>query len=398
MRNILKLSIPILLVLFSCNGNRSAKDEGQNSVSESAIQKPADVIYNIALGDPGQQAGDIKLSELCSSVSYIPLETGAESIISNIRFVEMIPEGFYVATVDQVKLFDSDGRFIRNIGAPGNGPGEYNVVGDIAVDRTDNSLFLINILGRKVMHFGLDGNFINDFIINQDQTADQVEAGPSGEIYLTFSDMVQSSETGEELFVAVYNRNGELTGKFISGLEMKQDGGAKLMIPNEVLYRRNNEVFAKQVRGDTLFRFSGMEQHPYVIFDPGSMKMPLEMFTYQTFMKRLYGKDYIYFQDIVDCDQYLFITFKYQNLLYRSCFSKMSGELRYTSLYDGKGVITDDLNAAIPFWPESSFDSDRLVGWVEPVTLSQEQRIHAGLPGSPVDISDNPVLQVAVLK
>lgn len=389
--------MPILLVIISCNGNRGAKDVVQETTSEAAIQKTEDVIYKISVGGPELQTEDIRLSEICSTIRYIPLETGAESLISNIRFVEMIPQGFYVASGDQVRLFDTDGRFVRNIGAPGNGPGEYNVVGDIAVDRSDNSLFLINILGRKVMHFGIDGALINDFVIDQALTADQIEVGLSGEIYLTFSDMVQSSETDEALFVAVYSSEGELTAKFNSGLEMKQDGGARLMIPNEVLYRRNNDIYARQVRGDTLFRFSGMEQYPYVIFDMGSLKMPLEMFTYQTFMKRLYGKDYIYFQDIVDCDRYLFITFKYQDSFYRSCFSKLSGEIRYASIVEGKGVITDDLNAGIPFWPESVYDNERLIGWVEPVNLSPEQRIQAGSPGSPVNISDNPVLQVAMV-
>ena len=51
-----------------------------------------------------------------------------------------------------VKLYDKDGKFLCNIGAMGNGPGEYPVtIYDGSIDERGGHIFLSLFYGKKIM-------------------------------------------------------------------------------------------------------------------------------------------------------------------------------------------------------------------------------------------------------
>ena len=67
----------------------------------------------------------------------------------------------YVAdTKDQkIKVFDSDGKFLRLIGKKGQGPGELSMPGGVQIT-LDNELIIEDALNRKLAFFTLEGEFI----------------------------------------------------------------------------------------------------------------------------------------------------------------------------------------------------------------------------------------------
>lgn len=74
-----------------------------------------------------QQGGIIKLSDLCSSVEYIPLQTDSNSIIGSRPLLNVLDSSFYItySNSDNCKVFDLSGSFRHTIGNKGKSKGEY---------------------------------------------------------------------------------------------------------------------------------------------------------------------------------------------------------------------------------------------------------------------------------
>lgn len=96
------------------------------------------------------QADSLKFSQMFDSAWIIPLDTAVQAIIGEIRKVT-IEDGFIfildASIAKTVYMFDRQGNFIRKIGNPGNGRGEYISPVDIAVDKANKRIF---VLDRRV--------------------------------------------------------------------------------------------------------------------------------------------------------------------------------------------------------------------------------------------------------
>jgi hypothetical protein len=61
-----------------------------------------------------------------------------------------------------IKVFDSNGKFIRSIGRKGEGPGEFQTIGRMAI-LPDKSLLVMDWRNRRTSLFDLSGNFLNSY-------------------------------------------------------------------------------------------------------------------------------------------------------------------------------------------------------------------------------------------
>jgi len=108
----------------------------------------------------------VKLSEIAGEINKISLELTDESLIGTI--MRVIYTGDYLIIYDsngpKVLIFDSQGKFIRQIGRKGQGPGEYIIIGDIAFDCSENIIF-ISTSGNKILCYNIDGVFLHEYKI-----------------------------------------------------------------------------------------------------------------------------------------------------------------------------------------------------------------------------------------
>jgi len=143
--SILKMSILVLLLacLVSCGGNKSADELPVIDVTKSYPEK-AIVLQNIA------------------QVEYIPLETGDDFLIDNNVFPEYI-DGDYIIMRNwnsgDIMFFDRHtGKGIRKINRKGRGPGEYEAVSEIFVDRASDEMY-VSSFSKKYLVYDLYGTF-----------------------------------------------------------------------------------------------------------------------------------------------------------------------------------------------------------------------------------------------
>ena len=386
------LLVVILALSLSCSRGNASEEEASEHVHNSTVIEKGPV--KIDLNNPILGEGNLNLSDIAGKIKYVPLETNKDCLIKSINAIKIAGSYIYVSTPGQLLLFDNSGRFIRRIGYEGNGPGEYNTIADIAVDSDDGSVYLINILGEKIMHFSIEGEFLDSFPLDFPVAADNIELY-DGNIYLSFSDMVNKIGDGSsKLMVAEFTRSGDLINRYESSLPVKENARVTILLPCEVLYTYGNTLMIKEVRSDTLYRMAGDGIiSPAYIFDYSASKMPMEEYSYESFAKRYLGNRYVYFLKVIEDQNRLFFTCKHRGEDIHWIFDKASGELFKYNSSQKHAKIPDDIKSGPGFWPEFSGD-DYLLAYLEPSLLNeQELKSLSDITGN-IDISSNPVLQI----
>lgn len=89
-----------------------------------------------------------------------------EHIIGAPKDIEIINDKVYIADLMdlKIKVFNRDGKFIREMGGRGRGPGEFQQFIAMWVG-LDNTLNVIDYLNRKVVTFSESGNMIDEEIL-----------------------------------------------------------------------------------------------------------------------------------------------------------------------------------------------------------------------------------------
>ncbi len=90
-----------------------------------------------------------------------------ETAFSQVDFFVVTDEGHVIAsdTKDKkVKVYDEEGNFLRNIGKPGQGPGEFQIPAGLVLT-PNNELMVEDSLGRRLAFFTLEGEFIKNVSI-----------------------------------------------------------------------------------------------------------------------------------------------------------------------------------------------------------------------------------------
>jgi hypothetical protein len=142
---ILLFSVFILVnIFFSCSIKEKQADEDL-------------IILNFEVDEFKQQG---KLSDLFEAVKLVYLETKQESLINTIDKIKILKQSILVLDKNSQRIlqFDSKGKFLRQIGKHGDGPGEYLEISDFEVDTISDLIYIPDIF--KVHIYSLDGAFI----------------------------------------------------------------------------------------------------------------------------------------------------------------------------------------------------------------------------------------------
>lgn len=133
--------IVFLLFAFSC----------QQKADDTLLTIPVDVQANEPLA----------LSQITHEMKQISLELTDESLLSD-RIIRVLHVGEYIIVADRKNptplLFDTEGKFIRKIGAIGQGPQEFNSMLDIAADYKNRRVYISTV--AKLICYDFDGKFI----------------------------------------------------------------------------------------------------------------------------------------------------------------------------------------------------------------------------------------------
>ena len=137
------IATPIILCsITSCSGNKQQSDEP----------------FIINLSEGLDKVEEIRLSDLLTDITYIPLETSEACLIG--PFFEKIITGEFIVVISQgCYLFDKgSGKFVREIGKVGRGPGEIRAFRFF--HQPTGILYFESAVRNQLLRYSLDGSFL----------------------------------------------------------------------------------------------------------------------------------------------------------------------------------------------------------------------------------------------
>lgn len=320
------------VVLVSCTAGNQPE-----LVSESATQR----VINVNLIDNlNNTVPEFYLSDVADSLELVQVEMNPKYIfneeeISNLR---VTPEFIFFYTYKTGLLqYSRSGKFLRQIGRIGKGPGEYSLLRNFSIndDQRTISAYCNN---TNVHLYDFDGNFLKTSQPRCRGTREFVSVHQFGGYFLFEQSpfVPETSDTSQ-----IYNF--ALTDSLLNEVEVlsapsyknrkveilanrydPHDSWANFYYPAQPIKKLNSTYMDFLYYGaDTIQRLTNkLELETRYVLNTGE-KMPFDVLHYRCHPYEYF--DYILVTDFVETPRYLFLDFGYKKQKYMARFRKSDG-------------------------------------------------------------------------
>ena len=144
------LTIAFCIAIAGCTSSGKQKTKSREET----------LFFSLNISDVKSET-ELPLSQLVESLEIIPLENKDEAF-SKIGVIYVTDNfvGIQSNNQDAFKLFDKKGKFIGNIGAVGQGPGEYNSLYHCQIDEKNKRVYMTTYNADKILTYDFDGIYL----------------------------------------------------------------------------------------------------------------------------------------------------------------------------------------------------------------------------------------------
>lgn len=359
MRRVYLFTLLILFAFTSCNNRKHAQTV---SVENQEIDTNL-VVYSFE-GPPLYDT--LSYDNIIKEVSYIPLETNELSYIGNVYNIETIDGNLLVCNGKyypkfQIKMFDSEGNFIKNIFNIGRGPNE---ISSYTLNWTSNDST------GEVIIWGIDKILIYN---TRTQKYSPLQEFKSSDGSITCSKFIALDDGSYVGFNGVRRRENDYSPfpyflLFDSNMRLKKQysdnvvryadmGHGPGLLPG--LTKSPNGALFRDILNDTIFSIRDGEifEPSFVLGVPDDLKPNLSNETNSENQKAK-----LMYQDMyspLESEGYIFGGYRYDNKCYSTIWKKGNPKLLYSSIDDklfGYWISVDGLTVFCS-WLRSCIDN-----------------------------------------
>lgn len=349
MQKYMKLFNLLLIFLIACSCKQSEEQTLKNIKVET------------------EKADSVMLSKIASSVYKIILETNESSLITKIQEIDRTDQYLFVNDAGKrVLQFDSSGKFIKQIGRQGRGPGEYLSIISQAIDTHNKIVYVASY--KQILCFNFSGKLVNvikqgampEFVIIVGDELWVVSTSLGNKLqdntYLNITKLVRYTFQGNAVDSSIIKKvilsglSGTINPQsfFISDLGSKQYIYYPVLLP-EIILR------------DTIYEIKGNKLIPSIKLDLGDAG------------KLKNGKKQIYFRNIFQTRNYLFAGYSFNKNQLLFCYDYIHNvsyfaDRGFTDDFFGNGVIQLmplDLENGTMYFTEDAYN---LVGQIDEIS------------------------------
>jgi len=345
-----RLSFIILIIFFALNGCQSKK-ENANILCFDLINLP--------------ENKEVTLSDLnCYNVTYVPLESKRQSLISNIMDIKFGNEFFLIQSFNTIYMFSDNGSFKRKIGTEGRGPNEITHIHDFDIDKRNQDIFLVSAWQKKFFVYSKDGEFKRTFQCPGPTTSFKI----SREGILCYN--INSFANIDSSYRLIDN-NGLVIKSYRNSFYWTLTQSSTAIFNHENLfYCYNDRVFKKEVYSDTIYEYHELNFKPHIVIEAGNRLLT-------THARSIYNSEYLFKNyinpnNLFEVSDYIFyefnIDFKIGGMNYSNYFigSKID---KYKTLLSEENGLINDLDGGPNIWPKTTKDDNTLVAWIDAIRL-----------------------------
>ncbi|HEX8019276.1 6-bladed beta-propeller [Mucilaginibacter sp.] len=267
----------------------------------------------------------VKYSDVFDSVKIIKLESTKSSLIGRIDKVLYYDSKIFILDQTERKAvfeFDANGKFIRQFGSVGNGPGKYNEPNDISVNKKELAIWVSDL--EKFVIYDLDGRFLREV-----KTA---SFGKSGAMlddnkFAVYLDIGADVASGEKFNLKVINDQGEVTHVAFEKKDKDFSKGSFFFSQNE------NQFIISPGYSNNIYALGNNAVTKKFAVDFGQYQMPADFSqkfpTAIKFQQALSRSNYAYLSKYWDTPGYLVFSFVYKGMLFDAYYSKRTKVLKF---------------------------------------------------------------------
>jgi hypothetical protein len=183
-----------MVVLYGCKEQRHQAIDASHTIDLDSVE-PEDTI---------------KLSTFFKRINTIILEDSDYAIIGEISAIQVFEDYIFVLDKNSAKklfIFDKTGKYIRQIGSLGQGPGEYYSVYDFYVDIKNEEIYLLDNHVQKIHKYNFEtGKYIKSIKLPSDYSYSYI-AQSGDNFYISIAPF--SEEKSDSLLMKINFATGQ---------------------------------------------------------------------------------------------------------------------------------------------------------------------------------------------
>lgn len=276
---------------------------------------------------------DLYLSDISDELQIVKLETGDSCLLSHIMKIEYSENSMFIFDFrgPKVMQFSTTGKFIRKVGRKGRGPGEYPNLRTFTIDKNNKLIYFAT--SKKLMCYDFSGTFLREiefnFLVEDMLCVD-------GELKLFATEFGKKVESGDFVNIkrlfCVDTNLVIFDSLLISRVYLKSLSGANHPMPFllsdivDGLYLYCPVFLYEPFLRDTLYKIVDNKLIPHAKYNFGSEKELND------------PKRSIMISNIYMSNRYFFLEYSYNRDLYINVHDRES-----ENTWNLKGGITDDI-------------------------------------------------------
>ena len=284
------------------------------SIGCSRSQKNGNSIPFIDIESNINNTDVINLSEFANDIKYMPLQTSGDHIFADIWHCVFLDDWILAYNVNRCVLYNSEGKFLNNIGTQGRGPGEFRICeqADFSKDKT---IYIQN--SRDLLEYDSVGSYIRTY--KNVFGSDSDDFGfPAIQSWHRLNDSLffghMTNFTGHMKYKAVIiNKKGQIKTGFINYEQFQRESPSSHgweNISNQYMFE--GRLHFKQLNGDTAFYLDDeLKLNPEYVFYLGKYKMPINIRGAWDGVTKKW--DYIFVRDVFQTEDILLLNCHFGN-------------------------------------------------------------------------------------
>ncbi len=275
---------------FSCNERKTIKN-----VNQSIIELNIRSII-------AENEKEVKLSKIARNIKFIPLETNESCLLRGVNNIYLSENYIFITDSQVLYQFNNSGKFIRQIGKPGKGPGEHGRNIKFTIDEFNKEIYILSY-ATLINIFDLEsGIYKRSLEIKLDIA--NFYTFPKGKITFFTRDSNIRNLKSSLVEVFLFNNEGTLEDSILNTSRTENKSNS-VAFPTSYI---NNNLFYVYHYKDTLFYLTkDFKKHPYVFFNLGNKINRNELYI-EPIQNKIQYPDFLWVSNILENNEFMFIT------------------------------------------------------------------------------------------
>ncbi len=345
------------------------------TVSAQSGDKSQMKILDLAKAFSNQQ--ETPLSKFVKTIKYVPLETNSQALLSGIGNYEVSDK--YIICKDynngenKILLFDREtGKFLRQIGKQGQGPGEYRSTGYLPYNSIKKEFYALGV--REIFMYDLTGKYIDKIkypawtnpkeYSNLPITRELVFKNMlDGDTFVGYCENTTGTETRK---IVLLSKNGYI--KVYPNYQTFKRGNTFINGPETNFYKWGGNLYFIETFCDTLYQITKDALVPRYYFDWGKNNAPYSMQAEIGYTHR--WQDFFFIMNISENKNYIFFNIDFSKQSYTGFIEKRSDRVTFCKiLKSGISGIYNDIDGLMDIIPYCFTQDNKMVYIIQPVKL-----------------------------